>query len=88
MPCHPLQSIHTVKPFGRVVVSVFTPFFVTGVANPLLSPDTTLGAARLRRPCARFKANRRDAMESLYEGGGEEYIGLKWPRCSQIARIS
>ncbi len=52
----------TVKPFERVVDSVFTPFFTTGVAKPLFSGETALREARLRRPCARLRANRRDAM--------------------------
>jgi hypothetical protein len=52
----------TVKPLDRVVDSVFTPFFTTGVAKPLLSGDTVLRPARPRSPWVRFKANRRDAM--------------------------
>lgn len=62
LPLHQSYSKLTVRPFERVVVSVLTPFFVTGVANPLLSPDTTFGAARVRSPFVRFNANRRDAM--------------------------
>ena len=52
----------TVKPLDRVVVSVLTPFFTTGVANPLLNGATTLRLARPRSPLLRFKASRRDAM--------------------------
>lgn len=47
-----------------MVDSVFTPFFTTGVANPLLNGETVLRAARLRSPWVRLRANRRDAMES------------------------
>ena len=52
----------TVKPLDSVVDSVFTPFFTTGVANPLLSGATALRPARPFRPWERFKAKRRDAM--------------------------
>jgi hypothetical protein len=52
----------TVNPLDRVVVSVLTPFFTTGVANPLLNGATALRPARPRSPWLRFKANRRDAM--------------------------
>jgi hypothetical protein len=55
--------LHTVRPFDRVVDCVFTPFFTTGVAKPLLSGATVLRAARLRSPWVRLRANRRDAME-------------------------
>jgi hypothetical protein len=51
-----------------VVDSVFTPFFITGVANPLFSGETALRAARLRSPWVRLRANRRDAMEVVNEG--------------------
>ena len=51
---------YTVNPFDSVVLSVFTPLlFVTGVAKPLF---TAPRAARLRRPCVRLRANRREAM--------------------------
>ena len=50
------------RPFDRVVLSVFTPWlFVTGVAKPLFT-GAAPKAARLRRPCAILRANRRDAM--------------------------
>lgn len=43
----------------------------TGVASPLLRPALTV--ARLRRPCERFRASRRDAMAGIWklraEGG-------------------
>ena len=54
----------TVSPLDSVVDSVFTPFFTTGVANPLLNGETVLRAARLRSPWVRLRANRRDAIES------------------------
>ena len=57
------SSTHTVKPFDKVVDSVFTPFLMTGVAKPLLNGATVLRAARLRSPWVRLRANRRDAME-------------------------
>lgn len=58
---------HTVRPFERVVLSVFTPLLVvTGVAKPLFN-GVALKAARLRRPCARLRANRRDAMAVMLD---------------------
>lgn len=59
----PPTLLHTVRPFDRVVDSVFTPFFTTGVAKPLLNGATVLRATRLRSPWVRLRANRRDAME-------------------------
>lgn len=65
----------TVKPLDNVVDSVFTPFFTTGVANPLLNGATVFRPARPRNPWVRFRANRRDAMgigvRIVYEGGME-----------------
>jgi hypothetical protein len=58
----------TVKPLDSVVDSVFTPFFTTGVANPLLSGATAFRPARPRSPWVRFRANRRDAM-GIVNGG-------------------
>jgi hypothetical protein len=60
-------SSPTVSPLDSVVDSVFTPFFTTGVANPLLNGATVLRAARLRSPWERLRANRRDAMEGICE---------------------
>jgi hypothetical protein len=58
---------HTVRPFERVVLSVFIPLLVvTGVAKPLFN-GAALKAARLRRPCARLRANRRDAMAVMLD---------------------
>jgi hypothetical protein len=68
---------HTVKPFDSVVDSVVTPFFTTGVAKPLRSGATALRPARPRRPCERFKANRRDAMGAVGEVGKNRLI-LNW----------
>lgn len=57
-----LLSRLTVSPLDRVVVSVFKVLLlVTGVAKPLFNGDAPR-AARLRRPCVRFRANRREAM--------------------------
>lgn len=55
----------TVKPLESVVVSVFTPFFTTGVAKPLRRGETTSRAARVRSPFERLSANRRDAMRAV-----------------------
>lgn len=63
----PMLLALTVKPLDNVVVSVLTPFLlITGVAKPLFSGDTALREARLRSPRERFKANRRDAMGTVY----------------------
>ena len=56
------------RPFERVVDSVFTPFLMTGVAKPLFSGETALRAARLRSPWERLRAKRRDAIEAVYGG--------------------
>jgi len=54
--------VPTVSPLDRVVHSVFTPWLlVTGVAKPLFN-GAAPRAALLRRPCARLRANRREAM--------------------------
>lgn len=66
VPIAHLPSL-TVNPLESVVDSVFTPFFTTGVANPLLNGATVLRAARLRTPCARLRASRRDAIEVVCE---------------------
>jgi hypothetical protein len=71
------METYTVKPFESVVDSVFTPFFTTGVANPLRNGATVLRPARPRRPCERFKANRRDAMRAVSEVGKNRLI-LNW----------
>jgi hypothetical protein len=62
------NPILTVSPLDSVVDSVFTPFFTTGVANPLFNGATALRAARLRSPWVRLRANRRDAMKDVSEG--------------------
>jgi hypothetical protein len=61
-------AILTVSPLDRVVDSVFTPFFTTGVANPLFNGATALSAARLRSPWVRLRASLRDAMRDVGEG--------------------
>ncbi len=60
------MSIHTVKPFDSVVVSVVTRLRETGVARPLLKVDAPK-FVRFVRPCERFRANRRDAMAAVCE---------------------
>jgi hypothetical protein len=60
--------VPTVSPLDRVVLSVFTPWlFLTGVAKPLFN-GAALRAALLRRPCARLRANRREAMAVVLRG--------------------
>jgi hypothetical protein len=82
---------HTVKPFLRVVDSVFAPY-VTGVASPRVKGDafealTALMAARERMPCCRLSASRREAIASARragedggcggDGGGMGYVELQ-----------
>lgn len=62
------KFIHTVNPLDNVVDSVLTPFFITGVANPLFNGDTAFREARLRSPCERLRANRRDAIAGVRWG--------------------
>jgi hypothetical protein len=66
--------MYTVKPLLNVVHSVVAPW-LTGVAKVLLSGSIDLvKVARLRRPCARFRAISREAiaageMAERMEGG-------------------
>jgi hypothetical protein len=60
--------MHTVSPLDKVVDSVFTPFFTTGVAKPLFNGATALRVARLRSPWVRLRANRRDAIGDVSDG--------------------
>ena len=71
------SSTLTVSPLDSVVDSVFTPFFITGVANPLFSGETALRAARLRSPWVRLRANRRDAMEVVNEGDVGMFLNVQ-----------
>lgn len=73
---HPSSTL-TVSPLDSVVDSVFTPFFITGVANPLFSGETALRAARLRSPWVRLRANRRDAMEIVNEGDVGRFLNVQ-----------
>ena len=76
----------TVKPLERVVDSVFTPFLMTGVAKPLFSGETVLRAARLRSPWERLRANRREAIEAVYEGEGG-WMGERWERFAGLNAV-
>ena len=71
------SSTLTVSPLDSVVDSVFTPFFITGVANPLFSGETALRAARLRSPWVRLRVNRRDAMEVVNEGDVGRFLNVQ-----------
>jgi hypothetical protein len=55
---------------------------MTGVAKPLLNGATVLRAALLRNPWVRLRANRRDAMEVVYEGEVEDVASIDrdWER--------
>jgi hypothetical protein len=69
----------TVKPFLRVVDSVFAPY-VTGVASPRVKGDafealTALMAARERMPCCRLSASRREAIVSARRAGADGRCG-------------
>lgn len=59
----------TVKPFLRVVVSVLIAGDECGVARPRLN-GTESPPARPRRPCAKFRASLRDAMDADVRRGG------------------
>ena len=61
----------TVRPFLSVVVSVLIAGDECGVARPRLN-GTESPPARPRRPCARFRASLRDAMDADVKGGGVE----------------
>lgn len=70
----------TVRPFLSVVVSVLIAGEECGVARPRLN-GTESPPARPRRPCARFRASLRDAMDADVEGGGVEnewFEGKSW----------
>ncbi len=67
----------TVRPFLSVVVSVLMAGEWCGVASPRLDGRES-PPARPRRPCARFRASLRDAMEVDVKGEGVwKMSGLK-----------
>jgi hypothetical protein len=75
----------TVRPFLSVVVSVLIAGDECGVARPRLN-GTDSPPARPRRPCARFRASLRDAMDADVKGGGVwKMSGLKERAGSSLA---
>ena len=68
----PWKRYFTVRPFERVVDSVFIEWWM-GVANPRLIGCTALSAARLRSAWFKLRARRGEAIaEKLMRGQWEE----------------
>ena len=65
----------TVRPFDRVVHSVFIDWWM-GVANPRLIGCTALSAPRLRRAWFKLRASRREAIAGELISGLWEEVKL------------
>ena len=59
------SGFRTVRPFERVVLSVFMPLWI-GVAKPLLIGEIEFRAVRLRKAWLRLSASRREAIAVGY----------------------